>query len=629
MSDFEIIHRVGDYGIILNNIEQVRNILGKDAGELHLPQLVVVGDQSSGKSSLLKEICQVPFPTDHQICTKCPIIVHMKKNLKIESPKYSIKNENENKDTKIDDDYDEIDYEDVEEAIRQRQIALLEGGEQKVVETPIRIKVTGPNINDLVLVDLPGIISNGDGQQEVINMINTYIEPIESLILVVTTANQDDETAKALELAKNVDPEEKRTMRILSKFDSFDTPKRSELVSREFANSIGHHHPHAIACRINGNDYDANEEIRMLMSHIPQQMMEFCGISTLKERLVPIQCQLVESNLPGLRERINNMINQHTNQLRILGDSPPDRSGILTNIKRELENMTREWEQDITEPMVEFREGIRATKEMINDKFVEDRYRFNAFECVFFQGENTFNQCMRDLVIMWREHADVLHNAINDILSTMLVHINDIGNISLQLRQKLRSHWNNKQSEMLVNLHNQVERSLMAEQHYKTLNHYLTAKYQEQLVMPDELVDEIIDGITQDMYSITRRQNPTEDNRIAKPLEDICDKFRQHLVAKVEENIEMFNRMALEDQHKRRILAAVRANWSVADKNLVDNVLESIINTILIEVRQWLEEIRDNDEIREVAVEDPRIARDRDTLMDKLEKMRQTQEILG
>ena len=38
---------------------------------LKLPQIVVCGDQSSGKSSVLEAITEIPFPRKENLCTRC------------------------------------------------------------------------------------------------------------------------------------------------------------------------------------------------------------------------------------------------------------------------------------------------------------------------------------------------------------------------------------------------------------------------------------------------------------------------------------------------------------------------------------------------------------------------------
>jgi hypothetical protein len=40
------------------------------SGILELPQLVVCGDQSSGKSSVLEAITEIPFPRKENLCTR-------------------------------------------------------------------------------------------------------------------------------------------------------------------------------------------------------------------------------------------------------------------------------------------------------------------------------------------------------------------------------------------------------------------------------------------------------------------------------------------------------------------------------------------------------------------------------
>jgi len=53
---------------LLDVIEEIR---GYDINhEIELPQLVVCGKQSSGKSSVLEAISKIPFPRKNGICTR-------------------------------------------------------------------------------------------------------------------------------------------------------------------------------------------------------------------------------------------------------------------------------------------------------------------------------------------------------------------------------------------------------------------------------------------------------------------------------------------------------------------------------------------------------------------------------
>lgn len=102
------------------------------------------------------------------------------------------------------------------------------------MDTPITIKVIDHDIENLVLVDLPGIVAN-EQEQDVISMIEKYITPKENMILAITRASQGDDTARVLELARKYDPEEKRTLRILTKYELFGSPGHAQAVSVQFA----------------------------------------------------------------------------------------------------------------------------------------------------------------------------------------------------------------------------------------------------------------------------------------------------------------------------------------------------------------------------------------------------------
>lgn len=44
---------------------------------MQVPTIVVIGDQSSGKSSIIQRICGVDLPRSNGTCTRCPTEVHL------------------------------------------------------------------------------------------------------------------------------------------------------------------------------------------------------------------------------------------------------------------------------------------------------------------------------------------------------------------------------------------------------------------------------------------------------------------------------------------------------------------------------------------------------------------------
>ncbi|KAF9383811.1 hypothetical protein BGX21_001499, partial [Mortierella sp. AD011] len=71
-----------EYQDIIDKINKIRSYgLSK---MLTIPQIAILGDQSSGKSSVLEAITKLSFPRDIETCTKFATQVSMRQSTQVE-----------------------------------------------------------------------------------------------------------------------------------------------------------------------------------------------------------------------------------------------------------------------------------------------------------------------------------------------------------------------------------------------------------------------------------------------------------------------------------------------------------------------------------------------------------------
>uniref|UniRef100_A0AAY5F456 Dynamin-type G domain-containing protein n=1 Tax=Electrophorus electricus TaxID=8005 RepID=A0AAY5F456_ELEEL len=187
--------------------------------DLALPTIAVIGDQSSGKSSVLEALSGVALPRGSGIVTRCPL------ELKLRKIRCGI---NWRAVISYNDDYIEFDDPSMVEDHVERAQNILAGDGVGICDDLITLEIMAPDVCDLTLIDLPGIARVPvKGQPEDIgyqikNLIRKYIEKDETINLVVVPCNVDIATTEALKMAQEVDPEGKRTLAILTKPDLID-----------------------------------------------------------------------------------------------------------------------------------------------------------------------------------------------------------------------------------------------------------------------------------------------------------------------------------------------------------------------------------------------------------------------
>lgn len=200
---------------IINKLQDVFNTIGTDA--ILLPQIVVVGTQSSGKSSVLESIVGKDFlPRGAGIVTRRPLILQLQ---------YVAKDDKTSRDANEGTlDLEEwakflhtknkiyTDFNDVRREI-ENETERMSGNNKGICPEPINLKIYSSKVVNLTLVDLPGITKVPVGDQpedieiQIKNLIIKYIANPNSIILAVTPANTDFATSESIKLAKDVDPD--------------------------------------------------------------------------------------------------------------------------------------------------------------------------------------------------------------------------------------------------------------------------------------------------------------------------------------------------------------------------------------------------------------------------------------
>ncbi|KAK8522675.1 hypothetical protein V6N13_115634 [Hibiscus sabdariffa] len=248
---------------LVNKIQRACTVLGDYGGQgmslwEALPSVAVVGGQSSGKSSVLESIVGRDFlPRGSGIVTRRPLVLQLHKTESgaeyaefLHAPKRRF-----------------TDFAAVRKEISD-ETDRITGKTKQISNIPIHLSIYSPNVVNLTLIDLPGLTKVAvEGQSDSIvedieNMVRSYVEKPNCIILAITPANQDIATSDAIKLAREVDPSGERTFGVLTKLDLMDKGTNATEVLEGRAYRL----QHPWVGIVNRSQADINKNVDMIIA---------------------------------------------------------------------------------------------------------------------------------------------------------------------------------------------------------------------------------------------------------------------------------------------------------------------------------------------------------------------------
>ncbi|XP_019093526.1 PREDICTED: dynamin-related protein 4C-like [Camelina sativa] len=285
---------------LLDTVDRLRNLNVMREG-IQLPTIVVVGDQSSGKSSVLESLAGISLPRGQGICTRVPLVMRLQRST---SPAPEIWLEYSGKVVPTDEEH-------ITEAICAAT-DVIAGSGKGVSDAPLTLHVKKAGVPDLTMVDLPGITRvpvNGQPEniyEQISGMIMKYIEPQESIILNVLSATVDFTTCESIRMSRQVDKTGERTLAVVTKADMAPEGLLQKVTADDVSIGLGY------VCVRNRIGEETYEEARLqeeflFRTHPMLSLIDddIVGIPVLAQKLMLIQASMISRCLPEIVRKIN------------------------------------------------------------------------------------------------------------------------------------------------------------------------------------------------------------------------------------------------------------------------------------------------------------------------------------
>ncbi|KAJ7581503.1 Dynamin central region-domain-containing protein [Mycena floridula] len=327
---------------IINKLQDVFTAVGTSSSAIDLPQICVLGSQSSGKSSVLENIVGRDFlPRGTGIVTRRPLVLQLINRTAGSPVANGVAAPSTTNDKGANaEEWGEFlhlpgekfyDFHKIRDEI-VRDTEAKTGRNAGISPQPINLRIFSPNVLTLTLVDLPGLTKVPVGDQpkdiekQIRDMLMKYIMRPACIILAVSPANQDLANSEGLKMAREVDPEGTRTIGVLTKVDLMD--KGTDVVDILAGRIIPLRLGYVPVVNRGQRDIDASKSISAALENEREYFenhasykgkAQYCGTPFLARKLNMLLMHHIRATLPDIKLRITQQLQKFNAELQSLG----------------------------------------------------------------------------------------------------------------------------------------------------------------------------------------------------------------------------------------------------------------------------------------------------------------------
>ncbi|KAL3423408.1 dynamin family protein [Phlyctema vagabunda] len=357
--------------VLTRKMIEIRSILQTvgQSNALTLPSIVVIGSQSSGKSSVLEAIVGHEFlPKGSNMVTRRPIELTL-----VNTPDAQA-------------EYGEFpalglgkitDFSSIQRTLTELNLAVPDS--ECVSDDPIQLTISSPHVPDLSLIDLPGYIQvvghdqPAELKQKIADLCDKYIQP-PNVILAISAADVDLANSTALRASRRVDPRGERTIGVVTKMDLVDSRRGASILNdRKYPLRLGYVGVVSkVPTQTSGLFKKGSESISSIISKNEHNFfsahpLEYgpeanlsVGTTTLRKKLMHVLEQTMAASLQSTSDAIKTELEEATYEFKVqYNDRPLSAESYLAESLDAFKHSFKEFTEQFGRPQV--REMLKET----------------------------------------------------------------------------------------------------------------------------------------------------------------------------------------------------------------------------------------------------------------------------